>query len=69
LEMGDQNLPIDTRDPAQVLDCLFHLETRRITFSGRGLRTFTRILEYGEGWLRKYLKFGQMMPSHPLARD
>lgn len=69
LEMGDQNLPIDTRDPTQVLDFLFHLESREMTFSGRCLRVFTRLLEYGEGWLRKHWKFGQIMPNHPLARD
>ncbi|MEI6604107.1 MAG: hypothetical protein WCP35_02275 [Verrucomicrobiota bacterium] len=69
LEMGDQNLPIDTRDPTQVLDFLFHLESFKTTFSARGFRAFTRILEYGEGWLRKYLRFGQTMTNHTFARD
>jgi hypothetical protein len=69
LDMGNQTVPIDTRNLSQVLAFVFNLEPCANSFSGSCLKTFAWLLEVSEKWLRKYVKFGQDQPDHPLARD
>lgn len=69
LDMGGKAVPIDTRDPSQVINLLFSHAPYEITFSRRFLRVLARLLEYAEKWLKKIVSFGHDSPMHPLAKD
>jgi hypothetical protein len=69
LELGDRPLPIDTRDPAQVLDHLFLTAPTHSGIAWCALKSAAIILEVLELLSRRFVKFGSDAPPHPLARD
>lgn len=69
LNIGDKALPIDTRDPAQLIHFLFGFDPTIQTLSWNGFVLCVKTLELAEKFLRKFIKFGTSMPEHPLAKD
>ena len=69
LVMGDQAPPIDTRDPSQVLQLLYDTSPRQLPLRWQCLKALTKVLENSERCLRRFLKFGEPLPDHPLATD
>jgi hypothetical protein len=69
LKIGDEPLPVDTRDPAQVIGYLFNMGPTAPSRCWKPFVAGVRLLERAEMLLRKTVKFGTDMPEHPLAND
>ena len=69
LDLGDRSLPINTRDPAQVIAHLYHTPRPHQGLPCRVLAAGAFALELLERIFRKCVKFGTDSPAHPLAHD
>lgn len=69
LATASNPLPIDTRDPSQVLRHLFGVRPVEPGFRAKLLSLTIRGVETTERGLRTFLKFGKERPAHPLATD